>query len=157
MKQTNAAGTPSQIYEALSNSALPMAGTTPNHASGYGFIQADAALALIPPGAPSLSLAASSITAGGSTTLTWSGINATGCTASGGWSGAQAVSGSRSVAPSATDTFSLTCTNAAGTSAVSTVTLNVTAAPSGGGGGAVDVMSLLGLAAWVLAGRARYK
>ena len=48
MLQANAAATPTEIYEALRNSALPMSATTPNFNSGYGFIQADAALARDP-------------------------------------------------------------------------------------------------------------
>ena len=70
-----------------------MGSPTPNFDSGYGFIQAGAALAQFPPGAPTLSFAADSIAVGNSATLSWSAINATGCTASGGWSGALATSG----------------------------------------------------------------
>ena len=50
MLQANPAATPTQIYTALQKSALPMASPTPNYNSGYGFIQADAALAPVPPG-----------------------------------------------------------------------------------------------------------
>ena len=49
MLQANPSLTPTQIYRALQTSALPMSGTTPNYISGYGFIQADAALALFRP------------------------------------------------------------------------------------------------------------
>jgi len=61
MQESNARVTPTQIYGALRSSALPMSGTTPNFNSGYGFIQADASLPLIPPGAPALALSATTV------------------------------------------------------------------------------------------------
>jgi hypothetical protein len=151
MLQANPALTPTQIYQALRSSALPMATPAPNYQSGYGFVQADAAFALLPqvaPPAPTLTLVASSIASGSSTTITWSSANATGCTASGSWSGAMAITGSQTLMPTAagTDTYSLTCSNAAGASPVTSVKLTVTAAPSSGGGGGLDVLALLGLA-----------
>ncbi len=151
MRQANPAVTPTQIFTVLRTSASPM-GIVPNANSGYGFIQADAALALLPPAAPALSLAASSVAVGGSTTLTWSSVNTTSCTASGGWSGAQATSGSQAMMPTAAGSvvYSLTCANAAGVSAASTVTLTVTAAATaggGGGGGAIGGFELFCLAA----------
>ena len=128
--QANPAATPTQIYGALQKSALAMGSPTPNYDSGYGFIQADAALALIPPGAPTLSLSASSVAAGNPVTITWSSIATTGCTASGAWSGSLKASGSQTLTPTSagTDTYSLTCTNAGGTSKPATATLTVTAA-----------------------------
>jgi hypothetical protein len=67
---------------------------------------------------------------GGSSTVTWSTTNATSCTASGGWSGSRATSGSVSTgALSATTTFTLNCSGAGGsTSKSATVTVS---APSG--------------------------
>ena len=137
MLQANAAATPSQIYGSLRDSALPMSGTTPNFNSGYGFVQADAALVV-----PTLSLAAPSIVLGGSTTLTWSSIYATGCTASGGWAGAQATSGSLTLTPTAVGAtaYTLTCTNASGASSANTATLTVTS------GAAVPAAPALSLA-----------
>jgi hypothetical protein len=150
MLQANAAVTPSQIYAALQASAAPMGSSSPNFASGYGFVQADVALAQLPPAPPTLSLASTSVALGTSTTLTWSSINTSGCTASGGWTGAQALSGSASVTPTATGatTYTLACANAIAT-AQSSVTLSVTAAaaPHSGGGGGFDGGTLLGLAA----------
>ena len=67
MLQANSALTPAQIYSALQKTALamPVGGNpTPDYLSGYGFIQADAALASLPPGPPNLTLAASTITMG---------------------------------------------------------------------------------------------
>ncbi len=120
-----------------------------------------------PPAVPTLTLAAASIIVGNSTTITWSSASATSCTASGSWSGTLASSGSQTLTPSAagTDTYTLTCANAGGTSPPSTVNLTVATGPSGpgtsaghGGGGAFDVLTLLGLAGLGLArilGRSR--
>jgi len=126
--QANAADTPTQIYTALRNSALSMGTPTPNFNSGYGFIQADAALALLAPGAPALTLAANTLVVGGSTTITWSAVNAANCTASGSWSGTLAISGTQTLKPTAagTLTYTLTCANSAGASTASTATLIVT-------------------------------
>jgi len=150
--------TPAQIYSALQQSALPMGGSSPNYASGYGFVQADAAFALIPataPAPPTLTLGANSVVISTSTTLTWTSANTTSCTASGSWSGPMATSGMQTLTPSAvgSDTYSMMCTNAAGSSTLASVTLTVTSAPatqppnsSGGGGGALGLGTLLGLA-----------
>jgi hypothetical protein len=78
--------------------------------------------------APTVSLGASptSLTAGQTTTLTWSSANATGCTASGAWSGVKSVSGSEvSAALNANATFSLTCSGTGG-SASQQVAVTVT-------------------------------
>jgi hypothetical protein len=105
-----------------------------------------------PPPAPSLKLAANSITVGNSTTITWSSVDATGCTASGSWSGSLGTSGSQTLQPTAAgaDTYTLTCVNDGGASQPSSVTLTVTAlagtASGHSGGGSFDVLALLGLA-----------
>jgi len=71
------------------------------------------------------------VASGGSSTLTWSSTDATLCTASGGWSGALATSGSQSTgALTATTSYSLTCTSADGTRNVATVTVGVTQVPT---------------------------
>jgi Subtilase family len=149
--QANPALTPTEVYQSLRNSALPMATPSPNFQSGYGFVQANAAFALSPevvPAAPTLALASSSLVVGSSTTITWSEANATGCTASGSWSGALAASGSQTVQPTAaaTDTYTLTCANAAGSSTPSSVHLTVTAPARSSGGGGLDLLTLLSLA-----------
>ena len=151
MLQANPALTPAQIVDALQSTALPMpvgANPTPDDLSGYGFIQADAALATLPPGPPTMTLAASTVTVGRSTTLTWAAYNVTSCNASGSWSGAQKRSGSLTITPTAagTDNYTLTCANPQG-SAQHTATLSVQAAPSGGGGGGLDAVTLLALIA----------
>jgi hypothetical protein len=103
-----------------------------------------------PPPTVMLSAGASSVTSGNATTLTWSTQNAISCTASGGWSGTEPLSGTTNTPALTSDTtFTLSCTGAGGTTAQS-VTVSVTAPPppppSGhGGGGALDpgTLSLL--------------
>jgi hypothetical protein len=144
MLQANSSLTPAQIYTALQTTALPMTNTTADLA-GSGFIQADAALATLAPGAPSLKLASTSIAPGATTTLTWSSINTTSCTASGAWTGSQPTSGNTTItapATAGTASYTLACSNANG-SASSTADLTVAAPSSGGGGGAVDEIALL--------------
>ncbi len=82
---------------------------------------------------PTVTLAAdpTSIASGASSTLTWSSTNATSCTASGGWTGAEAISGTQSVSPTLTTSYTLTCTGAGG-SASATATVAISA-PSGSG------------------------
>ncbi|MBI2285373.1 hypothetical protein HYU82_00930 [Candidatus Saccharibacteria bacterium] len=77
--------------------------------------------------APTVALSASptTVTAGDSSTLSWSSANATSCTASGAWSGAKPTSGSTSTgALNATSTYSLTCSGGSG-SATASVTVSV--------------------------------
>ncbi len=86
---------------------------------------------LIPPPTVSISANPWSFASGGSATLTWSSTNATSCTASGAWSGAEPSSGTQSTgALTATSTFSLTCTGASG-SATASAQVTVTACGSG--------------------------
>lgn len=91
--------------------------------------------------APSLTFGASptTISSGSSSVLSWSiaaGASPTPtCTASGGWSGAKATSGSQNVSPGSTTTYVVTCSNSAGQSTKSvTVTVNVPASSCGSGG-----------------------
>jgi len=83
---------------------------------------------------PTVALTASptSIASGGNSTLTWTSMNATSCTASGGWTGTEATSGIQSVSPTVTTTYSLTCTGAGGTSSPAGATVTVTGNGSGG-------------------------
>jgi hypothetical protein len=127
--QASPTATPTQIYGSLRASALPMSSTTPNFNSGYGFIQADAAFVV-----PTLTLAAASIPFGSSTTLTWSTLDASSCTAAANPAtnftspAAPATSGSLTVTPAAAGAtvYTFTCTGAAGTSASNSVTLLAT-------------------------------
>ena len=121
-----------------------------------GTAHATATLTVTAP-APTVTIAVAptSITVGKSATVTWSSTNATSCTASGSWSGAEATSGTMSVSPSATGTasYALACTGTGGT-ANGAATLSVTAVPSGkSGGGAMGLwelvaLTLLGVAAY---------
>jgi len=99
------------------------------------------------PAAPTVSLQAdaSTVDSGGSVHLIWSSQGATSCTASGGWSGTQATSGTAATpAIFSSTTFTLTCTGAGG-SANASVTVSVQAASKSGGGGAIgcDLLALL--------------
>lgn len=82
-----------------------------------------------PPPVPTVTIAVAptSIVLGQSATLTWSSTNATACTASNGWTGSEADSGTQSVTPAAAGSVSyvLTCTGSGG-SANATATLTVT-------------------------------
>ena len=72
------------------------------------------------------------ITLGQSAVVTWSSSTGTTCTASGGWSGSLAATGSKTVTPTApgADTFSLGCNGGAyGASGTGSATLTVNAAP----------------------------
>jgi hypothetical protein len=112
----------SHIYFALAGAALLLA------ACGRGVGVSPSMTVPVPVPVPTASLGAAptSIASGGSSTLTWSSTNATSCTASGGWSGAKATSGTQSTgALTATTAYSLSCTGAGGTSSVSTVTVTI--------------------------------
>jgi hypothetical protein len=126
--QANTAATPTQIYGSLRSSALPMSSTTPNFNSGYGFIQANAAFVV-----PTLTLAATSIPFGTSTTLSWSTLDATSCTAAANPATnftppTPAASGTLTVTPAVAGAtvYTLTCTGAGGASAANSATLFAT-------------------------------
>lgn len=100
------------------------------------------------PAAPTVTLSVdrAQVTSGSTVNIIWSSQNATACTASGGWSGSEALSGTiTSAALTSNTTFTLTCTGPGGTTPKS-VMVTVTA-PSGGGGGAVGLELLVALAA----------
>lgn len=86
------------------------------------------------PPAPTVTLSANptTISSGGSSTLTWTSTNATSCTASGAWNGARATSGSQGTgALTGTATYMLTCTGAGGSASDSvTVTVGSAAGPA---------------------------
>lgn len=82
-----------------------------------------------PPPVVNLAADPSSLVAGNASTLSWSTTNASGCTASGGWSGSKALTGTQSTgALTAATTYTLACTGPGGTSSKA-VTVTVTAAP----------------------------
>ena len=110
----------------VSSTQLQMAITTTTTADNWtvkvtnpnGQVSNIAGFAVVAPPTttPTLSFTATpgSITSGQSSTLSWSSTNATSCTASGGWTGAKSVSGSQVVSPSATTTYTLSCSGAGG-------------------------------------------
>jgi hypothetical protein len=74
----------------------------------------------------SLSAAPTTLPSGGTSTLTWSSTNATSCTASGGWSGTKATSGTESTgALTSSTSYSLTCMGTGGTSSVASVSVTI--------------------------------
>ncbi len=82
---------------------------------------------------PSVSLESnpSSVVMGHTTTLKWNATFAQSCTASGGWSGTQPISGTLSTSPlTATTSYTLTCTGAGGSTAQSAEVIVTQAAPS---------------------------
>jgi hypothetical protein len=82
--------------------------------------------------APTVSLTAlpTTVAAGGTTTLTWSSTDATTCTASGGWGGLLATSGSLTVGALASNTeFVLTCSGIDGTASQATTVTVASATP----------------------------
>lgn len=86
-----------------------------------------------PPPPPTVSIAANptTINPGQSSTLTWSSTNATVCAATGAWLGSEPSSGTQSVSPAASATYTLACSNLDGSAQASaTVTVtNVTPPP----------------------------
>ena len=86
-----------------------------------------------------LTLGSGQISSGGSTSLSWSTSNASSCAASGGWSGSLDSSGSTTVSPAGSTTYTVSCRNVSGTSAASkTLTVNSDNGQTGGsntGGG----------------------
>jgi uncharacterized repeat protein (TIGR03803 family) len=74
-----------------------------------------------PPAGITLALNTATIALGNFTTLSWSVMNGTACTASGAWNGAQALSGSLSITPTAVGqyTYTLSCTGMGGNASTS--------------------------------------
>jgi len=106
---------------------------------GGGGTSAAAPAASTPPAAPAsgplpvvqIALSASTVAVNQTSTLTWSSTNATSCTASGAWSGTQALAGSLAVSKAAAGsyTYGISCTGTGGTTTAAT-TLTVVAAPT---------------------------
>ena len=150
--QANPSVTPANLYTGIGLTAASMVNPSPDFTTGYGFIQAGAALAW-----PNMTVAPTTITLGQSATLTWGAASVNTCTGSGSFS-TNAISGSMTVTPAAagTSTYTMNCTNAAG-NATESVALVVQAAPpptqvpGKGGGGAIGDLTLLVLAGLGLA------
>lgn len=84
-----------------------------------------------PPVAPVVNVTASPtvIDQGQSATLSWNSSDAHSCAVSGGWSGSRATSGSESVSPSQTTSYTISCSGDGG-NATDTVTVTVNAPPA---------------------------
>ncbi|HQU08130.1 MAG: hypothetical protein B7X04_04215 [Parcubacteria group bacterium 21-54-25] len=110
------------------NSSNPNAGGGPPYcvsSTGSCGVLPTATLSLSSP--PSVT-SSKNIPSGSSATLYWSSTNATACTATGGWSGPELTAGSQTITNITSDqTFTLTCTGPGGTSAPTSVTVNVSA------------------------------
>jgi hypothetical protein len=92
------------------------------HAAGTGTVVPSAST-------PTVSIFASptSVVSGSASTLTWSSTNTSSCTASGGWSGTKAISGSQNTGNlTANTTYTISCTGPGG-STNQTVAVTVTA------------------------------
>ncbi len=98
---------------------------------GAGGSQVASATYLVTAALPAVHIAVSpaDITLGSSSTLTWNATNASSCSASGAWSGSQALNGAVTETPGAIGpfTYTLTCTGAGGQSS-SSAALTVAAA-----------------------------
>jgi hypothetical protein len=97
--------------------------TSPCEATSITVVAAQTSQPTPPSATPTVALAASpsSIAAGGSSVLTWSSKNATSCDASGGWTGIKGESGSFTVDPTSTTTYTLTCSGPSGSDHASTL------------------------------------
>ncbi len=100
---------------------------TLNCTGAGGSVSKSATVTVTTTSAATVNLSASplSISAGQSSTLNWSSANVSSCVASKGWTGAQANSGTLVVTPSATTTYTLTCTDAAGKAIAKSVTVSI--------------------------------
>jgi hypothetical protein len=147
MRQANPGMTPGDIYTAMRFTSAAMVNPAPDLTSGYGMLQAGAALAW-----PNMSVSPTTITLGQSATLTWSAASINTCSGTG--FSASTASGTATVTPASagTITYTMNCNNAAGF-ATENVALVVQGTgpppppPSKGGGGRVDEWLLLTLAA----------
>jgi hypothetical protein len=103
-----------------------------------GTASASASVTVVTSPTVTLSASPTSIAAGGSSILAWNSANVSSCTASAGWSGAQASSGTANISPiNATTTYTLTCSGPGGNASASTTvtvvpvpTVTLTANPS---------------------------
>jgi hypothetical protein len=92
---------------------------------------ATATVALIPAPTARLEAAPTAVASGNASVLTWSSTNATSCSASGGWSGPLAASGSYSTGPlTAATAYSLTCAGPGGVTAPLVTTVTILPAPT---------------------------
>lgn len=121
----------------VSNGANCLVTTSLYQCRGGGITPGSSAIAfatvvVTAPAAPTatLSAAPTSIVSGSASTLTWSSTNATSCSLNQGI-GSVGTSGTRSVSPTATTAYTVTCTGVGGTASdVKTVTVTTPAVPT---------------------------
>ena len=121
------------ISGSQSTAALTSSVTYTLTCTGTGGSAAQTSTITVTSPAPTVSFSSSpsTVAKGGSSTLSWSSTNATSCTASGGWSGAEAISGTHSTgALTANATYTLTCTGSGGSAAQSAAVTVATPAPA---------------------------
>ena len=125
---SNAAGSnsggPLPLVRSESSSSTSTSGSTAGGSTTGGSTTGTPSSADQPPTAQ-LRSSATSLSKGGSTTLSWSSTHADSCSASGGWGGSKATSGTQSIGPlDSSTTFTLSCAGAGGT-AVSMVAVTI--------------------------------
>ena len=83
---------------------------------GGGSTTPSAPASSVPAPTVTLAMSQSKVSLGSSAVITWTSTNATGCTASGSWSGVQAISGTSAQTPTSpgVGTYTITCTGAGG-------------------------------------------
>jgi hypothetical protein len=81
-----------------------------------GSVSKSVSVSVTQPVAPTLtlSLGTTTVIKGQSSDLTWTTTNASSCTASGGWTGTKAINGIETMTPTASATYTLSCTGAGG-------------------------------------------
>jgi hypothetical protein len=153
---TTFAGGAFPINPTVSGSYLLTFAATPAAAQQYGLYAVQIANA---PPTVTLSASPTSVASGAMTTLSWTTMAASTCTASGGtFTGNEATgSGSAMVTVAATTTYTLSCTGPGGSGSASVnVTATTAPATTHGGGGALDAW-VLGVLALVVSARRRVR
>ncbi len=108
----------------------------------------------------SLTVSPSTIDQGQSAIISWTSSYASSCTASGDWSGSRSTSGSETVSPVVTSTYTISCSGDGG-SASDTDSVEVVSADSGAASGSSGLLGIswitAGLFLLVLIARVKYK
>lgn len=133
----------SESTPALTKSQNYLFTLTCKNATGTGFSSVSVATVAMTGGTGSvvdrphvnIGLSSSTIYTGGTSAISWEATNnPTSCTATGDWSGTKASKGSENFGPFSTPktlTYNLQCTNASGTSELTSIKLSVIALPAG--------------------------
>ena len=126
-----AGGSQTLDYDAIASSGTSSGSTSSSGAATAWFTQQFEVLGSAAGASPTASLTANpaSITSGQSSTLTWSSTNATSCTGTG-FSTGNAISGSASVAPAATTSYSVTCSNGSASASANAIVTVTAPAPT---------------------------